>query len=411
MTINLITYNESLDKLSSIARTHEEILTELELHFSVNYLKHTDLEQLPADEFALIFIASGGVEQLIAHDIEKLPRPIVFLIDGLNNSMAAALETATWMRERGIKNEILHDDLPWVIERIKTLAKNFHAQRRLMQQKIGVIGPAAPWSIASSVDYFLTKQRWGLSFINIPMSRVADIFRDLEIEEDSKLSSEILSAAYASSAINPKALAQALRFYKAVKQVCEEEGLTAVTFNCHESMEEMGVTGCLASAILNDRGITAGCDGDLQTIFTLVMIQALTGEAGFMCSPSQIDTKENKVVLGHCGIATKQVSHFTLREHYASKKAISIQGTLPLGEFTLLKCGGECLDKYFVSSGYILENTQLESTSRTEVLFKMNADSTYFLRNSLSNHHVMIRGNHEDAISSFLETYSCKRIS
>ena len=410
MTINLITYISSLDKVASLAHIHEELLTELELHFTVKYHKHTELDQIPSDEFSLLFVASGEVEQLITQDIEKLPRPIVFLVDGLHNSMAATLETSTWMRERGIKNEILHNDLPWVMQRIQTLATNFHAQHRLKQQKIGVIGPAAPWSIASSVDYFLTKQRWGINFINIPMSRVVDIYKEVTVDQVSNLCTNFLSTAYASSDITPLALSNAMRFYIAVKQVCDEDGLTAVTFNCFQSLEELGITGCLAFSILNDKGIVAGCDGDLQTVFTMVMIKALTGESGFMCSPSQIDTKENKVVLGHCSIGTKQASHFVLRDHYASKKAVTVQGILPLGEFTLLKCGGECLDKYFVTSGYILENTQTEPSSRTEVLFKMNRDASYFLRNALSNHHVMIRGNHEAIISSFLETYACKRV-
>lgn len=410
MTINLIAYTSSLDQLASSAQDHQKLLNELEIQFSVKYYKHTDLAKIPKDQFSVLFIATGGVEELIAQDVEELPRPIVLLADGLQNSLAAALEASTWLRERGLKNEILHGDIQQIKERILNLAINFHAQQRLKQQRIGVLGAPAPWVIASSVDYYLAKQRWGIEFVNIPLTRIYDTFDKISEDDVSTLCTHFISTAYACNGSTPTALINSMRFYKAVKQICEEEGLTAVTLNCYKTLKDIGVTGCLANALLNDEGIIAGCEGDMQTIFTLVMIKALTGEVGFMCNPSEVDVKENKIVMGHCSIGTKQTSHFVLRNHFLTKNAISIQGILPLGEFTILKCGGECLDKYFVSSGYILQNTEKELSSRTEVLFKMNEDASYFLRNPLSNHHVMIRGNHEGLIQSFLETYSCKRV-
>lgn len=410
MTINLITYTSALDQIVSSAQIHEKLLSELELQFNVKYYNYTELEKVPKDEFTILFIATGGVEQLIAQDIEKLPRPIVFLADGLQNSLASVLETSTWLRERGIKNEILHGDIFDIKKRIINLSINFHAQHRLKQQKIGVLGSPAPWAISSGVDYYLAKQRWGIDFINIPLSQIYDRYNSISEEDVSTTCTNFLSRSYACNGTTPTALINSMKYYKAVKQICQEENLTAITLNCYKTLADIGITGCLTNAILNDEGITAGCEGDLQTIFTLVMIKALTNQQGFMCNPSQIDIKENKIVLGHCSIGTKQTSHFILRNHFGSKESIAIQGILPLGEYTLLKCGGECLDKYFVSSGYILENTETEANSRTEIRFKMNEDSSYFLKNPLSNHHVMIRGNHEKAIQSFLETYSCKRI-
>src|SRR5699024_1726295 len=103
----------------------------------------------------------------------------------------------TWLRERGLKNEILHGDIQQIKERILNLAINFHAQQRLKQQRIGVLGAPAPWVIASSVDYYLAKQRWGIEFVNIPLTRIYDTFDKISEDDVSTLCTHFISTAYA----------------------------------------------------------------------------------------------------------------------------------------------------------------------------------------------------------------------
>ena len=59
-------------------------------------------------------------------------------------------------------------------------------------------------------------------------------------------------------------------------------------------IEKLGTTGCLALALLNDEGIPAGCEGDLQSIFTLLIAKTLTGQAGFMANPAFINDDLNE---------------------------------------------------------------------------------------------------------------------
>lgn len=410
MTINLIIYASSLDNLPSIGLDHQNLLNELELQFKIKYFKHTDLEDIPKEEFSVIFLATGGIEQLVAQDIEKLPRPIVLLADGLHNSLASALEISTWLRERGIKNEILHGDINIIKRRLFTLGTNFHAQHRLKQQRIGILGTPTPWLIASDVDYFLAKQRWGIDFINYPLQRVYDIFDSITDDEVSNECTEFLANASACHGSNPQALIRSMRFYKAVKQLCDEDKLDGITLNCYKTLKDIKTTGCVANSLLNSEGIIAGCEGDLQALFTMIMLKSLTGETGFMCNPIRVDIENDKIILGHCSIAINQVNQYIVRDHFSSKNSLSVQGILPLGEATLVKCGGECLDEFFVTSGSIIENTSTGTDSRTEVLFKLDSSASYFLNNPLGNHHVMIRGNFEKEINSFLQTYSCRRV-
>ena len=69
--------------------------------------------------------------------------------------------------------------------------------------------------------------------------------------------------------------------------------------------------------MLNDEGILAGCEGDLQSIFTLLAAKALTGKVGFMANPSMINTRTNELILAHCTIGLKQT------EKYISRNPVS----------------------------------------------------------------------------------------
>jgi L-fucose isomerase-like protein len=140
MTINLITFASILHKQVTIRSSHEAVLSELEKYFTVKFVDYRDIHQLTKDDFSIIFIATGGVERLVMQCFESLPRPAIILADGMQNSLAAALEISSWLRGRGMKSEILHGDFMSIVQRIQVLYTNFKAQRSLVGLRIGVIG-------------------------------------------------------------------------------------------------------------------------------------------------------------------------------------------------------------------------------------------------------------------------------
>ena len=409
MTINLITFASLLHKQSSIRSSHEAILSELEKYFTVRFVNYEDIDKLSNDDFKIIFIATGGVERLVIQHFESLPRPAVILADGMQNSLAAALEVSSWLRNRGMKSEILHGELTSIIKRVHILYNNFQAQRSLFGVRIGVIGTPSSWLVASNVDYLLAKRRWGVEYIDIPLERVYKVYDRITDNEVGASCAAVASQALACREGTPEDMLKAMRLYRAIKRVCKEEKLSAVTLSCFKMIERTGTTGCLALAMLNDEGILAGCEGDLQSIFTLLAAKALTGKVGFMANPSMINTRTNELILAHCTIGLKQTEKYIIRNHFETESGIGIQGLLPTGHVTIVKCGGECLDEYYLSTGTLTENTNFINMCRTQVRIKMNTPAEYFLKNPLGNHHILIQGNYEVLLNEFLQANTCKR--
>lgn len=410
MTIHLITFASLLHKQVSFRSSHEAILNELEKYFTVNFVDYQDIEKLGSDDFKILFIATGGVERLVIQHFELLPRPVIMLADGMQNSLASALEISSWLRSRGSKSEILHGELPGIIQRIRILYNNFRAQRSLYGRRIGVFGAPSSWLVASNVDYLLAKRRWGIEYTDIPLERIYEQFPKITDDEVDASCAAVASQALACREATPEDLIKAMRLYRAIKKVCEEEKLDALTISCFKVIEQLDTTGCLALSLLNDEGIIAGCEGDLQSIFTLLAVKALTAKGAFMANPSLINTRTNELILAHCTIGFKQSDRYVIRNHFETEKGIGIQGMLPTGDVTIVKCGGECLDEYYLSTGTLTENTNYINMCRTQVRIKMNTPAEYFLKNPLGNHHLMIQGNHEDALNEFFQANTCKRV-
>lgn len=410
MVINLITFASLLHKQASVRTSHEVILTELEKYFTINFIDYQDIDTLSPDDFSILFIATGGVERLVIQHFESLPRPAIMLADGMQNSLAAALEISSWLRARGMKSEILHGELTEIVKRIFVLHSNFTAQRRLFGMRIGVMGIPSSWLVASNVDYLLAKRRWGVEYTDIPLERIYEYFDGITDDEVGESCALLAGKALACREASPEDLIKAMRLYRAIKRIVEEERLSAVTLSCFRLIDRTGSTGCLALALLNDEGIIAGCEGDLQSVFTMLAAKVLTGKPAFMANPSVINARINEVILAHCTVGLNQTEQFIIRNHFETESGIGIQGMLPTGDVTIVKCGSECLDEYYLTSGTLTENTNYINMCRTQVRIKLDSPAEYFLKNPLGNHHILLHGNYVQMLDEFLQSNACKRI-
>jgi L-fucose isomerase-like protein len=408
--IHLITFSSVLQKQISIYKMHETMLSELEKFFTIEIVDYKELYTLAEDDFKLVFIATGGTEKYFVRNFEFLPQPVIMLTNGMQNSLSASLEISYWLQCKGLKSEILHGDIKTIVHRIQIHYNNFEAQKAIRGKKIGVIGTPCSWLIASSVDYLLTKRRWGIEFLNIPIENVTNRYDLISEDEVGEQAAIIAGKALACREATAEDMIKAMRVYKAIKQICEKEKLVAITLNCYKLINLLGTTGCLALSLLNDEGILAGCEGDLQSIFTFLAINAVTGRTPFMANPIQISLKSNEMVFAHCSVSTKLTEQFIIRSHFESNTGVSIQGILPAGDVTIVKCGGECLDEYYVTSGRLLENTNYINVCRTQIRVKLDGPVDYFLRNPIGNHHMIILGNYEKQLDAFFASNNCKRI-
>ena len=360
------------------------------------------LQTLP-DAF---MIATGGVENLFkrlweAIDVEMMcsphrPKSITMIADGRNNSLAASLEILTYLENIGVEGKILHGTNE---EIISTLVETWHAAS--LQGRIGLFGPPSDWLIASGVDRDYLCQHYGIETIDIDLQRVIDGIKAVPQTEAEKVAQSMVNRAKAVKEPSDADMMEAAKAYLAIRKICQEEHLDAMTIRCFDIVKACGTTSCLALALLNDEGIVAGCEGDMQTLLSMFLAKRLCGEVAFMANPSQLTDKSS--MLAHCTIPLTMCDETVVRTHFESGIGVAIQGLLPLTDYTLFKWGGPQLDRYYVTEAKAIETPYSNHFCRTQITLNVNL-KPYLLQHSIGNHHVILRGRHADEIRRFMQS-------
>lgn len=183
MNLYLIIFNAGTYRTEQVYDKHKDLFVELEKHFTLHLVNYTEADRIPSNEYKMVFIASGGVESAVVRFFSILPYPITLLTDGLNNSLAAALEISAWIQSRDMKVRIIHGPAPDMANQVLLHHQAFAAKRALKKKRIGVIGTPASWLVASHVDYLLAGQRWGVIYTDIPIEHVEKAFHEITDDE------------------------------------------------------------------------------------------------------------------------------------------------------------------------------------------------------------------------------------
>ena len=368
---------------------------------SVETHGRASLQALP-DAF---MIATGGVENLFKRiwssiDVETMCGPsrqktVTMIADGRNNSLAAALEILTYLGNIGVEGKILHGTNDEIISALEET----HG-RASLRGRIGLFGQPSDWLIASGVNRDYLRQRFGIETIDIGLQRLIDGIKVVPQTEATKVVAQtMVKRAKAVKEPSGADMLEAAKAYLAIKHICQEERLDALTIRCFDIVKACGTTSCLALALLNDEGIVAGCEGDMQTLMSMYLAKRLCGEVAFMANPSQLTDKTS--MLAHCTIPLTMCDETTIRSHFESGIGVAIQGVLPLTDYTLFKWGGTKLDRYFVTEAKSVETPYSNHFCRTQITLDVNL-KPYLLQHSIGNHHVIIRGRHAEEIREFL---------
>jgi L-fucose isomerase-like protein len=138
---------------------------------------------------------------------------------------------------------------------------------------------------------------------------------------------------------------------------------------------------CLGFSRLNDRGIPAACDGDVDCVLTMLIMQHAFNQAGFLGNAGSVDTARNAFHLSHCSAPlrmegpTSPAAPYLLRRHGELRGGAVTEVQYRVGQkvtFTKLIH----LDTLLVFTGKIIEVPEVpegtERGCRTEIIAEVN---------------------------------------
>lgn len=370
-------------------------------------LKGEDFSDYGAHDLEVVYVRTGGTEGQFAQVYRSFirpagpSRPVRLLTSGKSNSLAASMEILSFLRQNGIRGEILHGDSRYIAERLSLLARVDAARKKLSAMRLGVIGKPSDWLISSAVDYDLVREKWGLELVDIPISELV-----AQIDRKTYPMNDALAAIIKDTDRLPAKVKEywegALFIYGGLKRIVEKYRLDGLTIRCFDLLSAVRNTGCLALALLNAEGIPGGCEGDIPTLLTMALSQALVGVSGFQANPSRIDPRTGEVLFAHCTVPFNMLKSHTYDTHFESGIGVALHGELPTGEVTVFKVSPD-LSRHCVGEATLVANQYKPDLCRTQIVLKTQGLADYFLKDPIGNHHVILPGRCASLIEAFFD--------
>jgi len=328
----------------------------------------------------VVAVLTGGTESKFVHLVEEgiidLLKPVYLIVSGHSNSLAAALEILSYIRQHKGVGKVMRSaddiELPEDAEQVTITPseKVLHSDQPL---RLGVVGKPSDWLISSGVDYKEVLKRMNIELVDIDINKVQSL-----------------------GIVHP-GMPGAEAIYQRLKEIVVANKLDGITLRCFDLLTTVKNTGCIALSKLNDEGIPASCEGDIPTLLTMMICKRLTGELCFQVNPARIQAN-GEMLFAHCTLPLKMTEKFEFTTHFESGIGVAIHGDLPTGDYTLVKLSGDL--QRLLAVDVELERCQFESNlCRTQVWIKTTPEvEQYFLTNPIHNHHILIRGHHADSL-------------
>lgn len=364
--------------------------------------KTVDLDALHDGDLGLILVQSGGSEEKFKDQVFKaISGPYYLLTYGSSNSLAASLEILSFIKKNGKDGEILHGEVDYIAERLNELLNEKAKGDEKKYFRLGVIGKPSDWLIASDVDYPKAKRLFNVDLIDLTTQELIWDYASIaaEVQEGR------LKATYDKAELN-----KAYRVYKALKQVIKDHKLDGLTIRCFDLLGSIKTTACLGLSLLNEKGVTAACEGDVPSMLTTFCLGRLLKEHAFQANPCWIDAKENTVLFAHCTLPLDMAESYEFDTHFESNIGVGIHGVMKKGKVTIVKLSSD-LNSFYAEEGTLVENLYRKDLCRTQIRVKLDGDASYFLKSPLGNHHLICYGAHKAEVTDFFEKRGLKRVN
>ena len=396
--VSIFTLTSPLHDKAAVDAVTREFLDGLGVEYS---FKGDDYDDY-GSELSLIYVRTGGTEVLFKEllpTLQGLSRQVILLLtSGKSNSLAASMEILSYLRQEGLRGEILHGSPAYIRSRIEALSKVEAARRFLEYTTLGIVGHPSDWLISSGFDREAIFDRLGIDLQYMPMEELLEEYSLLkdEVAESWKevvgCHSEHSEESTPLSTAVKQAIPGAYRLYKALKTLVSDYGLSGLTIRCFDLLTAVHNTGCLALARLNSEGYVVGCEGDVPAMISMMIGRAVTGVSGFQANPSSINPDTGEMVFSHCTVPLDMVSGYGLDTHFESGIGVGIRGNIPEGPVTVFKVAGN-ISRHFVCEGELLRCEAKPYLCRTQAVLRLPpAASEYFLTEPIGNHHIILPG-------------------
>ena len=366
---------------------------------------------IEGEGYSILLVATGGTEVTTLKLYEMGDKPLVLVATGLANSLAAALESIAALKSKGAMVELLYyDDWSQVnVDEVFSKALEVKSFYEIRETRIGIIGEPSPWLVASSVDHDKARKVLGVEFVKIPLEEVIEEYKATSLTKRDWRKIEELIEKSVSIEIPVKSLGEAYRLYLAIKEVIKRYNLDSITIQCFDLIRELDTTACLALSLLNSEFFIAGCEGDEQSVLSMLILSKLSGRPAWMANPVKINFSRNEIMLAHCTAPITAGVGYRFKTHFETGIGVGLDVVYEKGSTVTLARVNRDVEKILVAIGEIVESGMEDPIHcRTQVWIRLHGNVKCLLNNMFGNHLAMVLGDVSGLIKRYAELNGLK---
>ena len=136
------------------------------------------------------FIIGGGTEQQLLDLYEKRKEiqpfePVYLLAHSSNNSLAASMEILARLQQQGVKGKIIYlsGNEESDIQMLRTSIRNLKVYKKLHNTKLGMVGKASDWLVASTPNFREVKEKWGVNVLEYEIEELIKYYSEIPDSE------------------------------------------------------------------------------------------------------------------------------------------------------------------------------------------------------------------------------------
>ncbi|UCH02634.1 MAG: hypothetical protein JSV20_02280 [Candidatus Bathyarchaeota archaeon] len=232
------------------------------------------------------------------------------------------------------------------------------------------------WEITS--DLKLAEEKLGVRFEEVPTEKLMARYRGLDESEQAtarELARQLVQNASKDRRSKPLAKEEtenAMRLYVAMKDIIEEQAADAVTIVCGPWIRSADhACPCVALTLLQEDGIPAACQGDIDALLTMVLFKRASDRTSFMGGAIKA---RGHLGVNHCVLsrqtlgptATRQP--YYLSDYHGRKNSPTLHTIIPKGHPVTVARLTRNLENLILTSGKVVDHLDLKDRCRTTVV-------------------------------------------
>lgn len=169
------------------------------------------------------------------------------------------------------------------------------------------------------------KARLGVELVPIAEGRYDEVLANVDAAAAQREAKEWLDHAERTVEPTPEDVVKAARAGLALDRLVAENRCQGLCVGTCMGWLPRGFP-CLGFSRLNDRGIPAACDGDMDCLLTMLIFQHALGRPGFLGNAGGVDTAKNAFHLCHCSAPLQMEGPTGPKASYLLRRHAEVRG-------------------------------------------------------------------------------------